>query len=301
MDLLAELMQLFYLVYMQFKTIFLYWIAGVVIGSVFSVFLSSRITSVVEKINDEKFRLSGALTASILGAASPLCMYGTVPLIASLGKKGTPQYLLASFMVSSILINPNLFIFSFALGLPIALLRLGISVLAGITAGLLIYWLYRGKQFFIFEGFEDKKSTCKSHDLETLGKDVHRGILKTAPYFFVGILLTALFERYMPKMFFISIFGANRELGVLLAASLGVPVYVCGGGTIPLLRSWLDTGMSPGAVIAFSMSGASTKLTNLSAVKIILGIRNFIVYIGFNLVYAILTGWLIDGLYGFFL
>jgi uncharacterized membrane protein YraQ (UPF0718 family) len=90
---------------------------------------------------------------------------------------------------------------------------------------------------------------------------------------------------------------STEKLGVLLAATLGVPVYICGGGTIPLMKAWLDMGMSPGAAISFAMSGASTKLTNLSAVKIILGLKNFAVYIVFNLIYASVTGWLIDGFY----
>ena len=300
MKLLIELSELFRLLYIQFKMIFPYWIAGVGIGSVFSVFLAVRITGIVAQINRKNFRVSGTVAAALLGAASPICMYGTVPLIASLGKRGTPQYLLAAFMVSSILINPNLFIFSFALGAPIAFLRLGSSLLAGVIAGGMVYYFFREKQFFFFEGFEEKQKGAKPHTLEAFLKDMHRGIIKTAPYFLIGILLTALFERYVPKAPFIELFGSHQELGVLLAVSLGVPVYVCGGGTIPLLKSWLDTGMSAGAAVAFAMSGAATKLTNLSAVKIILGIRNFALYVGFNLLYAVLVGWLIDGFYKIF-
>jgi uncharacterized membrane protein YraQ (UPF0718 family) len=79
-------------------------------------------------------------------------------------------------------------------------------------------------------------------------------------------------------------------LGVLLAASLGIPVYVCGGGTIPLLKAWLEAGMSPGSALAFMITGPATKLTNLSAVKMILGMRNFILYIIFMLGWALIAG-----------
>lgn len=297
MIIIKEFLQIIHLIYIQFKMIFPYWFIGVLIGSVFSVFLTERITGLVEKLNTKKFHLTGALFASVLGAASPICMYGTVPLIATFGKKGTPQYLLTAFMVTSILINPNLFIFSFALGTPIALLRLGACLLAGVTAGILVYIFYSKKKFFFFDDFEDRRSKIKPHTLQGFLKDVHKSITITAPYFLFGMLITALFQRYVPKMLFINLFGSNKELGVLLAVTLGVPMYVCGGGTIPLLRSWLDIGMSPGAAIGFALSGASTKLTNLSAVKIILGVKNFLAYVIFNIVFALVVGWLIDLFY----
>lgn len=279
----------------QFTVIFPYWIVGVIFGSAISVFGSTKIIDFASRVKKNKFILRGIIIAALLGAASPVCMYGTIPLITSLAKKGIPQYLLAAFMVSSILINPNLFIFSFALGIPIAMVRLLACLVAGIIAGIMVHIFFKNKLFFNFEGFEKKtKSECKSPTIRVFLADIHRGIVKTAPYFLIGILLTALFDRFIPKYAFISLFGANEKLGVIMAASLGLPVYVCGGGTIPILKAWLGMGMSAGAAIAFMISGAATKITNLSAVKIILGSRNFIIYILFNTLFALLAGWFID-------
>lgn len=82
---------------------------------------------------------------------------------------------------------------------------------------------------------------------------------------------------------FAGLFGAHRGFGVLLAATIGVPLYACGGGTIPLLQEWLVSGMSMGSAAAFMVTGPATKITNLGALKIVLGIKNFAIYI----VYAI--------------
>lgn len=285
------------LVIEQFINIFPYWAVGVIIGSVVSVFGTGKIVAFVAKLQNDSYVLRNITIAALLGAASPVCMYGTIPLIASLGKKNIPQYLLAAFMISSILINPNLFIFSFALGAPVALLRLLMCLLAGIIAGLLIYFFFRRHQFFNFNGFERTAKQSKSPTFRVLLADIHKAVIITAPYFLAGILLTALFEVIVPKDAFISLFGGHKELGVILAASLGVPVYLCGGGTIPILKAWLSMGMSPGAAIAFMLSGAATKITNLSAVKIILGFRNFVLYIVFNMFFAMLSGWVIDAVY----
>jgi uncharacterized membrane protein YraQ (UPF0718 family) len=236
------------------------------------------------------------MLAALLGAASPICMYGTIPLIASLGRKGLPEYILAAFMITSILINPNLLVFSFVLGAYVAIIRLLCCLGAGIAAGLLVRVFFKNKNLFNFEGFEDKTRSRKSPTLKVFLSDLHRGFVKTAPYFLIGIIITALFDRLVPKELVIDLFGKHKGFGVLMASTLGVPVYVCGGGTIPLLKAWLDNGMSLGAGVAFMITGPATKLTNVSAVKIILGFRNFILYIAFNMVFAVLIGLSIDAI-----
>jgi uncharacterized membrane protein YraQ (UPF0718 family) len=69
-----------------------------------------------------------------------------------------------------------------------------------------------------------------------------------------------------------------------------VPLYACGGGTIPLLREWLWEGMSIGSAAAFMLTGPATKITNLGALKIVLGMKHFLLYWAFVLVFSLLTG-----------
>ena len=52
--------------------------------------------------------------------------------------------------------------------------------------------------------------------------------------------------------------------------------------------------MSPGSALGFMISGPATKLTNLGAVKIILGTRNLLLYVAFNIAFAIASGLLLD-------
>lgn len=85
-------------------------------------------------------------------------------------------------------------------------------------------------------------------------------------------------------------FGGNEAFGVLMAATIGVPLYACGGGTISLLQAWLMDGMSMGSAAAFMITGPSTKITNLGALKIVLGIKNFVIYILFVMAFSLITG-----------
>ena len=109
------------------------------------------------------------------------------------------------------------------------------------------------------------------------------------------IILSALFQRYVPAEAMAVLFGReNRGFGLLMAATIGVPLYMCGGGTIPLLMAWLSDGMSMGSATAFMITGPATKITNLGAVKIVLGLKNFILYLVFTVLFALASGFLMD-------
>ena len=54
--------------------------------------------------------------------------------------------------------------------------------------------------------------------------------------------------------------------------------------------------MSMGSAAAFMITGPATKITNLGAVKTALGLRRFALYIAFVMVFALLSGLLVDWL-----
>jgi uncharacterized membrane protein YraQ (UPF0718 family) len=69
---------------------------------------------------------------------------------------------------------------------------------------------------------------------------------------------------------------------------------MCGGGTVPLLMAWLDHGMEAGAATAFMITGPATKITNLGAVKIVLGMKHFILYLAFAMLFALASGFVVN-------
>lgn len=196
----------------QVRQIFWYWVLGMVIGSLVSVFAKNRIHRLFEGMKDAKLGILGIIPACILGIASPLCMYGTIPIAASFSKEGMRQDWLAAFMMSSILLNPQLIIYSTALGTTVLLIRVISCFLCGISAGLLVHIAYRNKPFFNFEGF----SGPHNHDTDPnlfmrFLKNLGRNIKATGGYFLLGIVLSVLFQRYMPTDTFVGLFGKQNE------------------------------------------------------------------------------------------
>jgi uncharacterized membrane protein YraQ (UPF0718 family) len=286
-----ELIYFWYFFSIQFQQIFLYWILGMALGSIISVFGKEKIHELFIALQDKKLGILGIIPASLLGIASPLCMYGTIPIVASFAEKGMEEDWIAAFMVCSILLNPQLLFYSAALGVPALVIRFINCFLCGVIAGICIRFLFKNKPFFAFTVFE--KMTNRDTDpnvLLRLLKNFGRNIKATGPYFLAGIVLSALFQRYVPQEVFAKLFGSNRGFGLLMAATVGVPLYVCGGGTIPLLQAWMQNGMSMGAAASFMISGPAMKITNLGALKIVLGIKHFIFYILFAVLFALLSG-----------
>ncbi len=293
-----EFIYLWYFIDVQFRQIFFYYVIGILIGSFVSVFAKNKIYIIMSNINQSKWGLFGIVISCILGIISPLCMYGTIPIAASFEKKGMREDYIASFCMASILLNPQLIIYSVALGNMMVMIRVVSCTLCGIIAGLFVYIFYKKKneKFFDFSKFDEP---IKNRDIDSILfiryiKNVWRNIRATFPYFIIGIVLSAIFQLHIKEEVMVSLFGGNKAWGVLMAATIGVPLYVCGGGTIPLLRSWLSNGMSMGAATSFMITGPATKITNLGALKICLGIKNFIIYIIYTILFSFVSGIIVN-------
>lgn len=295
-----EAIYLWYYLDIQVRQILPYWALGIVLGSAVSVFGKRYIHGAFARIGRRRMGWLGVIPASLLGIASPLCMYGTIPIAASFSEQGVADDYLAAFMMSSVLLNPQLLFYSAALGRTAMLIRLVSCTLCGCAAGWLIRLFYsnKGRSFFDFTGFREGASRDTDPNLLVrFLKNVWRNIKATGPMFALGVLLTALYQIHVPGEFVSGLFGKNEGFGVLMAATIGVPLYMCGGGTIPLLQQWLVDGMSLGSAAAFMITGPATKLTNLGAMKIVLGWKRFALYLLFTMAFAWITGLVVNALF----
>ena len=149
-----EIIYLWYYFDVQFRQIFGYWVLGMVLGSAVSVFLKDHIHNTFRRLGEKKLGVFGIIIASLLGIASPLCMYGTIPIAASFSKSGIKDDWLAAFMMSSILLNPQLIVYSAALGSTALVIRIVTCFFCGILAGFVVRLFYKERAFFMFDAFE---------------------------------------------------------------------------------------------------------------------------------------------------
>ena len=279
----------------MFSMIAMYWVLGIVLGSLISVFGKNKLYSTFAAMADRELGLFGLVPATLIGIVSPLCMYGTLPIAAAFSKKGMREDWLAAFMVGSILINPQLLWYTGVLGWGGVTLRFANSFFCAIAAGLLIHFFFKNKKFFNFKIFDEKEDRDTDPNIFLrLLKNLWRNLKATGPAFVIGVSLAALFDTVIPADVVADLFGKHRTFAYIIALSMGVPLFFCGGATIPLLLMWLTSGMSWGTAVILMMTGQALKIVNLGALKVILGIKHFIIYILFIIIFALVNGFIVD-------
>ena len=194
-------------------------------------------------------------------------------------------------MMSSVLLSPQLILYSMALGAKALAVRVVSCLLCSFTAGLLVHFLFGNKPFFDFSGFDEQNVIDSNPNFfHRFLKYFGRSIRKTGPWFLAGVFAAVFFRLYLPQGIIRSVFGEKRAAEVLAGAAIGLPFHACGCGSIPLLRQWMLKGMSTGSAAAFMLTGPSTGLMNLGTARTVLGMKKYLAYVLFIIVFAFITG-----------
>jgi uncharacterized membrane protein YraQ (UPF0718 family) len=117
----------------------------------------------------------------------------------------------------------------------------------------------------------------------TLGRQL---VVMFFGFAFIGYLLNGL----IPAEWVSAIFGEGNRFGVLLSATLGLPLYINSEASMPLVLALIDNGMSQGAALAFLITGAGTSLGALAGALTIARWRVIALVIGTLWVGAVVTG-----------
>jgi uncharacterized membrane protein YraQ (UPF0718 family) len=240
--------------------------------------------------------------AALAGAASPLCTYGTVPVLVQLLRHGVPPAPLLTFLVASSIMNPQLLVLMLGgLGLEMALAQLLSVVILSLVVGIIASrWepltLLNQRTLAANPASNECEMavTDSTFSWSRLLSQVVSLTESVGLYFVVGIIIAAAIEVFVPSAWVVKLLGEEQWYSVLIAGSLGVPFYACGGGAIPWIKVLLDEGMSRGAALAFFLAGPATRVTALAALATVLSRRALVLYVAFVLVGAMGLGYLFN-------
>jgi uncharacterized protein len=214
--------------------------------------------------------------AAVAGAVSPLPTTGAVPLLLRLREQGLPSRAALSFVLASLLMNPQLFVLTLgALGLPFALTQL-MAVLMLSTAlglafgsrhvipgapGLPAAALKRNCGSRLGRAREDAVPAPQAQGAaqawvsggelaQLVSLAGHVGL-----YFLVGVLLGAALQVLLPQLGILDWLAGRGLLSSPLLSWVAAPLYTCGGSAIPLARSLGQSGFSQGTLFTFLVAG----------------------------------------------
>ncbi|MCK4965901.1 permease [bacterium] len=268
-----------------------YFLIGIVLGEILR--RSPWVKTIYQGCKKSPF--SSTILAALLGMVSPLCTYGTVPIVLLLFRRGVHLAPIVTFLSVSSLMNPQLFIITWGgISPEMAIVRAGTVFLFGIIIGLM---LYRVPSRLVINsnihdnGFDpDNIARIADINWKNIFKDSWNSIQFVGFYLVIGIILGSMIEVFVPPGWIDSIFTNNEYTSVLIGALLGVPLYACGGGTVPLIDSLLSMGMGKGAALSFFIVGPATRITPLMALAAVLRPMFIVVYIIFLIIYSVISG-----------
>lgn len=106
----------------------------------------------------------------------------------------------------------------------------------------------------------------------------------------LAFLLEAMMITWVPME---TVAGQLSTLGgwsVPAAALVGVPAYLNGYAAIPLVRGLMEVGLEPGAALAFMVAGGVTCIPAAIAVKALVKMPTFLLYLAIASVGSISVG-----------
>jgi len=246
--------------------------------------------------------------ASLMGALSPFCSCGVIPLIAALLFMGVPLSAVMAFWLASPLMDPSMFALTTGvLGSQFALFKTGAAIFVGLLGGYGVLVLQGSGMFEnpLREGVGDggcgasivrapKEVVWKFWQEAPRRKSFADGAMSNTlflgKWLMLAFLLESLMLAYIPAESVVSVLGNDNLLTIVLASLVGVPAYLNGFAALPLVAGLIDQGMAPGAGMAFLIAGGVTSIPAAIAVFALARIPVFLTYIGFALSGSILAG-----------
>ncbi len=236
--------------------------------------------------------------AALLGIPLPLCSCGVLPVGASLRRHGASRAATSAFLLStpqtgvdSILVTWTLLGPFFAVFRPVA------ALITGLIGGTAVQALDPDEHHLDTavapaderpHGLAPRLRAALVYGLETLPGDIGRALV-------IGLVLAGILGAVAPASVLERYLGSG-PLAILAMMAVGIPLYVCATGSVPIAASFIHLGASPGAALAFLIAGPATNAAALTTVGRILGRRAAAAYLATVAVSAFGCGLALDWL-----
>ena len=218
------------------------------------------------------------VASALIGALTPFCSCGVIPIIAGLLVAGVPVAPVMAFWIASPLMNPQAFLLTAGVfDMEFATARLISAIALGLAAGGLTHLLVaRGLFAAPLRAGISACGSCGEPPAEQepvvwrfLGDGARRRRFRdeatTAGWFLLrwltlAFLVESLMVAYIPAETVAAVLGGDSWWSIPAGVAAGVPAYLNSFAAIPMVAGLVDMGMAPGAALAFLTAGAVTSL-----------------------------------------
>lgn len=303
MEIIAGIMRESYLLFNEMSP---YLLFGFLFAGILHIFID---TATIARHLGKNSTLS-VIKAALFGIPLPLCSCGVLPASVSLSREGASKGAIVSFLISTPTTGVDSIFATYSLlGGFFAVFRIIASFITGTVSGLLTNIFVPDKNVSDPNLASEKCKLCKEHDshqhslLERI-----QGMLKyafvellsdTGLWLLVGILIGGIIAFFMPNDF-ISTYLASGWKAMVVMLLVGIPMYVCATGSIPIAAALMLKGMNPGAAFVFLMAGPATNAVSITIISKELGRRVAGIYLVSIAACSLALGWCMDLLWEHF-
>ncbi|MFA6134917.1 MAG: SO_0444 family Cu/Zn efflux transporter [Phycisphaerae bacterium] len=267
-----------------------YLLFGFLMAGLLSVLISPKL---VERHLGGRGILS-AFKAALFGVPLPLCSCSVIPVATSLRRHGASRAATTAFLISAPQTGADSILVTYSLlGGVIAIFRPIAALVSGMIGGIIVGLLDRDKSDRATgsQSQGQPKPACQdaccadnghgrayralAYAFIALPADIGRSLL-------VGLLIAALISTVIPPDFFTGTLHGllgGGVLAMLIMMLLGVPVYVCATASVPIAAALIAKGVSPGAALAFLMTGPATNAATIATIWRTMGTRTAVAYL----------------------
>lgn len=249
-----------------------------------------------------KSMFGGNVLAGLLGIVTPFCSCSAIPLFIGFLEAGIPvgvtfTFLIASPMINEVAVVMLFSLFSWKIGVIYIFSGLLIAILSGWIIGRLK--LERWVQDWVLKsrlGANQQEAVRLTFDDRIMaGFNAMKDILsKIWLYVLLGIAVGAWIHGYVPQDYLASLMGKSAWYSVPLSVLIGIPLYSCSAGAVPIAYALIEKGVPLGTALAFMMSVIGISLPELIILKKVLKFQFILTFVGIMAIGIILVGYLFN-------
>ena len=256
--------------------------------------------------------LYSILAASAIGAITPVCGVTVLPLMAGLLAAGVPLAPVMAFWLSSPVTDPAM--------LATTAATLGVGFAVGKTVAAFGLGLWGGAVTSLFSRRDWVKASLRNNRI--VGKLSQRNCGAALPFeprvwkdqqrktifrqnfaATTRLILICLIPAFAAEYALNAVLqpdalsayvGSDVWWAIPFAVFVGAPAYLDGYAALPLTRGLMDHGMSPGAAMAFLVSGGVVSIWGAMAIFPVLRLKPFLLYLPLALSGSLAAGYVFD-------
>lgn len=246
----------------------------------------------------------GSLLGASFGMLTPFCSAAVVPVTMGMATMGTSLGTILSFLISAPLCNFIVLAMIYAaFGFKVTAIYLALTFSAAVIGGWLISkspWKNEVRRGDELELATNGKS-CSSDSAATLhstNSDKFKNVLNFAvslfkriiPYVLLGALISGLSAAYLPAELVEKYVGGGDLKSIIIAALIGIPLYLRIEMAIPLLNVLILKGMGMGPALALIIGGTGASLPEIALVSSVLKRKAVLAFVLIILTTAVTSG-----------